>query len=96
MGTRHEALVALDAIGEEGAADVLRAVANAAREGDMRAAEILLGRLGPEHKGRPVSFALPAMASAADIVAALASVVQAVGAGDLSPEEAQTVAGRRL
>ena len=52
-GSRHVALVALDAIGAEGAEDVMRAVVDAARHGDMRAADLLLRRLrspdaGPE------------------------------------------------
>ena len=92
-GSRHEALKALDAIGSDGAAEVMKAVVTAAKAGDMRAAEILLRRLWPERKGRPVPIDLPAIGSnPAGIVAALGAVVDAVGAGDLSPEEGQAVA----
>ena len=76
-GARHAALAALDAIGAEAAEDVLRAVAGAARGGDLRAAELLLRRLWPERKGRPVEVALPEVASAADLVPALAAVASA-------------------
>ena len=92
-GSRHEALKALDAIGADGAAEVMKAVVTAAKAGDMRAAEILLRRLWPERKGRPVPIDLPAIGTTtAGIVAALGAVVDAVGAGDLSPEEGQAVA----
>ena len=91
-GTRHKALLALDAIGEEAAKEVLEAVVSAAKGGDMRAAEILLRRLWPERKGRVVEFDLPPIAGASDAVKAVAAIVDAVAAGQLTPEEAQAVA----
>ena len=91
-GARHEALKALDAIGSEGAAEVMKKVVEAAKGGDMRAADILLRRLWPERKGRPVTLDMPDAIDAASVAAALSSVSGAVAAGDLSPEEGQTVA----
>ena len=90
-GARHAALAALDAIGMEAAEDVLRAVAGAARGGDLRAAELLLRRLWPERKGRPIEVALPEVASAADLVPALAAVASAMGRGELTPDEARAM-----
>ncbi len=90
-GTRHKALLALEAIGAEAAEAVLRQVVEEAKGGDLRAAEILLRRLWPERKGRPVEVELPSMASAADLVPALAAVVAAMGRGELTPEEAQAI-----
>ncbi len=91
-GARHAALLALDAIGAEGAEDIMHAVVAAARVGDMRAADILLRRLWPERKGRPVLLDLSAIETASDIAAALGSVTGAVAAGELSPEEGAAVA----
>lgn len=91
-GTRNPVLVALDAIGADGAAATLQAVVAAAKGGDMQAAGILLSRVWPARKGRPVTFGLPPMETAADMVGALAAVVQAVAAGILTPEEGQAVA----
>ena len=87
-GSRHRAQAALDAIGEAGAAEVLQAVLQAAKGGDMRAASILLDRVWPTRKGRAVEVALPPVASAADLVPALAAVVAAMGRGEVTPEEA--------
>jgi hypothetical protein len=84
--------MALDALGAENARDVLASVVEAAKAGDMRAADILLRRLWPERKGRPVALDLPPMATAADIVGALGAVAGAVADGDLSPEEGAAVA----
>ncbi|HTW54361.1 MAG TPA: hypothetical protein VME45_20905, partial [Stellaceae bacterium] len=91
-GARHKALLALDAIGSETAADVLRAVVAAARGGDMRAADILLRRVWPERKGRPVRLDLPAMQATADLPAALGVIAAAVAGGELTPDEGQAVA----
>jgi hypothetical protein len=91
-GSRHVALVALDAIGAEGAEGVMRAVVDAARHGDMRAADLLLRRLWPERKGRPVMLTLPTITTPADIVRALGGITSAVAAGELSPEEGAAVA----
>ncbi|WP_241671198.1 DUF5681 domain-containing protein [Dankookia rubra] len=91
-GARHEALLALDAIGADNAYEVMRAVVGAARAGDMRAAEILLSRLWPQRKGRPVALDLPALNTAADVSAALAATAAAMAEGTLSPEEAGAVA----
>ena len=91
-GARHAALLALDAIGAEGAEDVMRGVLATAKGGDMRAADILPRRPWPERKGRPVPLDLPAITGPSDIAAALAAITAAVAAGDLSPEEAAAVA----
>ena len=90
-GARHAALAALDAIGAEAAEAVLRRVVEDAKAGDLRAAEILLRRLWPERKGQPVEVALPEVASAADLVPALAALVASMGRGDVTPEEARAI-----
>jgi hypothetical protein len=92
-GARHQALLALDAIGETAAKEVMEAVITNAKGGDMRAAEILLRRLWPERKGRPVTLVLPPLEKTSDLVAGLAVVAQAMAAGELSPDEAGAVAG---
>ena len=91
-GSRHAALVALDKIGAENAREVMQAVVDAARGGDMRAADILLSRLWPQRKGRPVALDLPVLNTAADVVAALAVTTAAMAEGTISPEEAGAVA----
>ncbi len=92
VGSRHRALVALDAIGAEGAERVLRRVMAMAEGGDVRAAEVVLSRLWPARKGRPVHLDLPDMQTPADLAAALGVVAGAVGRGDVTPDEGSAVA----
>lgn len=91
-GSKHAALQLLDQIGADNAETVMRKVCELAKGGDMRAAELVLKRLWPERKGRPVPFAMPEVREPRDVVAAIAAVTQAVADGDLSPEEGQAVA----
>jgi hypothetical protein len=91
-GARHEALLALDAIGAEAGKDIMAAVVDAAKRGDVTAAGILLKRLWPERRGRPVLLHLPPMTSAADLPAAIGTIAAAVAGATLTPDEGQAIA----
>jgi hypothetical protein len=66
---------------------------DAARNGDMTAARIVIDRLVPVRKGAPVTFNLPAIKTAADVVSALGTVAQEMAAGELTPR--RSYLGRR-
>src|SRR6185312_10781625 len=87
-GSRNRATVLLDKIGDEAAEEVLRGVIAKATEGDLKAAEMILARAGPQRKGRPVALGLPPIESAMDVLKALSAVVAAMGDGAITPEEA--------
>ena len=91
-GERNKALMALDTIGQQAAGDILQAVVAAARDGDMTAAKILLDRLWPPTKSRPITIALPPVSSAADLPTALAAVIAAVSCGELSLDDGRALA----
>ncbi len=72
---------------------IVRMVLDAAVEGDMAAAKLVIDRILPPMKERPVSFCLPnSLATAADVNGALSAILAAVAAGDMLPSEAQTLA----
>ena len=72
---------------------VIQAVIAAAKGGDMQAARIILDRLAPARKGRPVTFPLPADIDAAGLAEVFASVLRAVAGGEITPEEGAAVGG---
>jgi len=92
QGSRNKASLLLDELADGEASSILTQVMEAAKGGDMRAAEIVLARIWPVKKGRPVSLKLPSIKAATDVVAAMGAVADAVGAGDLTPDEGQAVA----
>jgi hypothetical protein len=74
------------------AAEVLRKVIDAAKAGDFEAAKIVLSRAWPVRKNRSINLALPAIITAADVLAALGSVIDAAAHGEITPDEAATLA----
>jgi len=78
---------------EEGADAIARKVVALAKGGDMSAARLVIERLVPVAKERPIFLALPDTGSAEGIAEAQNAILQAVAAGDLLPGEAATLAG---
>jgi hypothetical protein len=91
QGSRNAASLLLDKLAEGDGEATLKQVIEAAKAGDMRAAEIILARIWPVKKGRPVSLQLPSIKTAQDVVAAVGVVADAVGAGEITPDEGQAV-----
>ncbi|MBX7461779.1 hypothetical protein K3180_12340 [Qipengyuania sp. YG19] len=68
-----------------------RAAINKALEGDTTALRLCLDRISPARKDSPVTFALPAIRSIEDAVAASSALLAAVAAGEVTPDEAGRV-----
>jgi len=92
-GTRHRVTVLAEKLMADDAESVVRAVIGAAQSGDMTAARLILDRIAPLRKGRPVPLPLPTVETAADVMAALGVTVAAMADGEISPDEAAVVAG---
>ena len=92
-GSRHKATLAAQALLDGEAEALTRKAVELALKGDLTALRLCLERIVPPRKDAPVTVALPLMESAADIPAAMASVLAACAAGELTPTEAQAVAG---
>ncbi len=58
-GVRNKATLAVLALMESGAKEITTAVVEAAKAGDLTAARMILDRLAPPAKERPVSVELP-------------------------------------
>src|SRR5215217_8091040 len=71
---------------------VFQAVLTAAtQDGDMAAAKLLIDRVIPSRRGAPVSFHIRPLKTPEDCALAYADLLDDVGAGRLTPEEAQTI-----
>ena len=77
---------------QDDAGDVVQAVLAAAKNGDMTAARLILDRIAPARKGRPVYLESPSVKTAADVSAAIEALTIAMASGDVTPDEAATVA----
>ena len=71
---------------------VFQAVLTAAtQDGDMAAAKLIIDRVIPSRRGAPVSFHIRPLKTPEDCALAYADLLDDVGAGRLTPEEAQTI-----
>ena len=86
-GSRNQATLALEKMMADDGAAVVQAILDAAKGGDMTAARIIVDRIVPPRKDRPVVVDLPKIESAADIPQATTAILEATAAGDLTPSE---------
>lgn len=70
------------------AGDILAALIERAKEGDVQAARALLDRILPSLKPESAPVHVPGLADAGSLAARAESVLQAVGAGDVPPDVA--------
>jgi hypothetical protein len=93
-GARHKTTVLLEKIMADDAAAVMKTVVEAAKGGDMRAAAIIVERMAPPApKDRPIQFTLPPITTIDDAAEALAGLLKSVANGEITPNEAASVAG---
>lgn len=77
----------------EGAAeDITRVVIGAARGGDLSAARLVLERLAPPLRERPISIDLPDTSTTEGVSMAQQAIIEAVGLGELLPGEGSALA----
>ena len=91
-GARHKATLAAEALLDGEAEALTRAAIGRAKAGDTIALRLCLERILPARKDRPVSFAMPKIASASDAATALSAVIAAVASGEVTPREASEIA----
>jgi Family of unknown function (DUF5681) len=90
-GTRHRAtLIAEQFIDNSGELLVKKCV-EMALGGDAAAMRLVMERLCPPRRERPVSLAMPSIRSAADLIAAAAALADAAAAGEITPGEAASL-----
>lgn len=92
-GARNKATIMVQAIMERGAQEITDAVVTAAKGGDLSAARLVLERLLPPARERPIFLELPSTDTAEGVAQAQGAILQAVAAGELLPGEAATLAG---
>ena len=81
-----------DTLAAESIEAVFQAVLTAAtQDGDMAAAKLLIYRVIPSRRGAPVSFHIRPLKTPEDCALAYADLLDDVGAGRLTPDEAQTI-----
>jgi hypothetical protein len=90
-GTRHSATVLAEALIDGRAKELVDKAVEMALAGDPTAMRLVLDRLCPPRRERPVALAIPSIKSATDLIAAAAALTDATAAGDITPGEAASL-----
>ncbi len=92
-GARNHATRAAQALIDGKAKEVVEKALELALAGDGPVLRAILDRLCPPRKDAPVKVKLPAIETAADLPAVTAALLDGVSKGQLTPSEAQALAG---
>jgi hypothetical protein len=90
-GARHRTTLAIEALLDGQHEALTQAAISKALEGDTAALRLCLDRIAPPRKDAPIAFELPPIKTAGDTVQASSSVLEAVAAGEVTPDEAGRV-----
>lgn len=93
QGSRNSASIAAQALLDGEAQALTRRAVEMALAGDTTALRLCLERLLPTKRERTVELKLPTVAGAADLPKATRALLSAVARGELSPGEAEKLAG---
>lgn len=87
-GSRSKMARLVDELLDGESDEIARKCIEMAKAGDQHALRICMERICPPRKGRTIEFDLPKIETAEDHPKAVGAVLEAVAAGELTPEEA--------
>ena len=92
-GARNATTRAIELLLEGEGESITRKAIEAALSGDMAAIKIVLDRICPPRRSRPIQFDLPSIVDAVGVAEAQREVIRATCTGELMIEEAQAITG---
>ncbi len=91
-GSRHKTTLAVESLLQGQADEVAQKAVEMALEGDAAMIRVILDRVAPAPKDRPVSMPLPNLGDASKLPEATARILDAVSQGELTPSEGTALA----
>lgn len=90
-GARNRSTLAAEQFLESSLEGVCKSIEQAALQGNMFAAKMILERFLPTRKDRILRIDFPEIQDIEDILKALKTIVNAVGSGEISPSEGESL-----
>jgi hypothetical protein len=90
-GAVRGAASALDQVAVDASAELIKVAIELARAGNLEALKMVLARVWPLRRGRPLDIDVPAVAKVSDLSSAATRVADAVLQGELTPREGKEV-----
>jgi hypothetical protein len=91
-GARNKLTLLAEGLLEGDAEALVNKLIQVAKDGDVVALRLCIDRICPPQRDRTVAIELPPMTTAADAVAGMGAIMQAIGVGDLGAREAGELA----
>ena len=88
-GSRNKKTLMLEALLDDESETLMRRVIGLAKMGDDVAMRLVFARMLPPRRDRPVPLELPRIEGEADARRAAGDVMEALGAGEVTPQEAE-------
>jgi hypothetical protein len=92
-GSRNRSSLILEGLIDGSGEDIVATIIAEAKAGNTTYGKALLDRLVPPRKSTPAPIDIPPITEAADLEGVLIKVANDMAAGDLTPDEAQTITG---
>jgi hypothetical protein len=92
LGSKHKATLAALALLEGDLEAITRKCIDEAKAGNLLAIKLVLDKLIPTAKDKPLALKLPPVEGAGGLPEALRAILEAVGRGEITPGEAQALA----
>jgi hypothetical protein len=93
VGSRNKTTIALESLLENEAAAITQKAIDLALDGDRYALRLVLERIIPPGKSRPIQFELPPVKTASDVATAQGAIISAMSKGNITPDEAHIISG---
>ena len=92
-GARNKRTVALEEILDGEVEAITRKAVEAAKNGDMAAIKLIMDRVFPPVRSRPICIDLPPLNDISSVSQAQSAIIKAVTSGDLLLDEAEALSG---
>jgi hypothetical protein len=90
-GTRNKSTMLAQLLLERDVEETCNRVIEEAKAGNMQAVKMILDRILPPKKDSPITIDIPQIKTTSDILQAINCISTAVGQGDISPSEDETL-----
>lgn len=92
-GSRNRATLIVEQLFSDGVEEIATVIVSLARKGDLAAAKLVMDRVCPPAKERPITVDLPKGDTPSAIARAQEKLLEAASSGELLPGEAQALTG---
>ncbi len=90
-GSKNKLTQMAECLLEEDIEEVCQTLIIQAKKGNISAAKLVLDKLLPTPKDRPIRFFIPEIASSSDLLACAHAVTRAVAEGEITPSEGEAM-----